>query len=146
MWTKAYINLIKGERSFGHLLLLALRLYWGVLLIQTGFGKLSDMEKVINYFTSLNIPLPHISAYISAFTEFLGGISLVLGLLTPLSTLLLTINFVVAYATAHSVSSLESIVSQQPFPYLLTSLIVLSFGPGFFSVDAWLEKKFTKNG
>jgi putative oxidoreductase len=29
-----------------------------------------------------------------------------------------------------------------PYTYLFASVIVLVFGPGSFSVDAWLEKKW----
>ena len=38
--------------------LLAVRLYWGWQLIQSGWGKLHNLPKVTEFFTSLNLPMP----------------------------------------------------------------------------------------
>ena len=43
-------------------LLLAIRLYWGWQLVQTGLGKLRNQARVVDFFTSLNIPFPALSA------------------------------------------------------------------------------------
>jgi hypothetical protein len=37
-------------------------------------------------------------------------------------------------------------VKADPFPYLLTALIVLVFGPGLFSIDAILKRKLPPGG
>ena len=53
---------------------------------------------------------------------------------------------IVAYLTAH-VESVRTIVAdpqkfleQAPFLFLLTTLLVLSFGPGTFSLDALIAR------
>ena len=48
--------------------------------MQTGWGKLSDIHKVIGFFTDLGIPAPTLNAYFVASLEFGGGLLLILGL------------------------------------------------------------------
>jgi len=43
-------------------LLLAIRLYWGWQFMQDGWGKLTHLDKVTDFFTSLNLPAPHMTA------------------------------------------------------------------------------------
>src|SRR5277367_3789581 len=81
-------------------LLLAVRLDWGLQFAQTGWGKMHNMAKIVDFFTSLNIPFPSTSAHFVAGLEFFGGILLILGLGTRLVGLLLAANMLVAYWTA----------------------------------------------
>ncbi len=145
-WFKrVYKGLVRGENLLGHFLLLVIRLYWGGALVYIGFQKLTGLERVKGVFQDLGIPYPHFSSYLVGLTEFLGGIALFLGLGTRIMTIPLAIVFIVAYATAHK----ESIVnftpdlffSQHPFLFLYATLVVMCFGPGFFSLDYWLEKR-----
>lgn len=128
-------------------LLLALRLFFGISFVMAGFGKLQDINKFIEYLTTLNVPYPELGAWIAALTETVGGAFLTIGFLSRLVALPLVIAMAVAYSTAH-VESLYVVttdpklfVSQPPFNFLLTSLLVWAFGPGFFSVDHFLLKK-----
>ncbi len=61
-------------------LLLAVRLYWGWQFVQTGWGKLHNLAKITDFFTSLNIPFPALNAHFVSGLEFFGGILLILGL------------------------------------------------------------------
>jgi putative oxidoreductase len=123
-------------------LLLFMRIVWGGQLIQAGFGKLMHIDKPIEYFTSLGIPFPVENAWLVAFTETFGGLFLILGLLSRLTAIPLTINFIVAYITTEQ-DGLKDLLSfdtdkfcaDTAFPYLATVVVVLIFGPGAFSVD-----------
>jgi putative oxidoreductase len=147
VWKKGYWGLVQGEKGIGHLLLLVIRLYWGALLILSGLGKLIHVHGVADYFSSLHLPLPLLLAYLTGVIELLGGISLFIGFLSRIFSLLLCILFATAYATAHKeiFSDLwrlpSAFIAQAPFLYLYASLIVLCFGPGLFSIDYWLEKR-----
>ena len=69
------------------LLLLAIRLVWGIQLMQTGWGKFHNLAKVTAFFTDLGIPFPGLNAPFVAGVETFGGLFLALGLfgrLTPL--------------------------------------------------------------
>lgn len=126
--------------------LLALRLYFFWQLFLTGKGKLSNIGKVIDFFTSLGIPAPNLNAYFVSGLECFGGLLLIIGLASRPLALLVVISMSVAYLTAdfQAVSSIftdpDKFVKADPFPFLLTALIVLVFGPGLYSIDALLKR------
>lgn len=125
-----------------HPFLLFVRLYWGVQLIQSGWGKLHNLDKVTDFFTSLNLPMPHQAAFLISCLELFGGLFLALGLLSRVTALVLTVNMVMAYVTAdrEALSSIfsdpDKFTAAAPYVFLVASLIVLLFGPGVFSLDA----------
>lgn len=143
----SYYGLVEGENWTRHILLLLMRLYWGGLLVLAGLGKWMNIDGVAAFFAELGIPLPTFSTYLVGAIEFLGGISLLVGFLTRFFTLPLVVVFFVAYATAHADAMImfftnpKVFTSQEPFLYLLTSLIVMAFGPGALSIDALWEKR-----
>src|SRR6266478_2740156 len=126
--------------------LLAVRLYWGWQLIQSGWGKLHNLPKVTEFFTSLNLPMPAQMAVFISCVEFFGGIFLAVGLLSRLTALVLTVNMIMAYVTADR-EALQSFFSDPdkfyaaaPYVFLIASLIILIFGPGKFCVDYLLRR------
>jgi putative oxidoreductase len=125
--------------------LLLVRLYWGWQLIESGWGKLHHLDKVTEFFTSLNLPMPAQMAVFISCIEFFGGSFLALGLLSRFTALVLTINLLMAYITADR-EALFSIFSDPdkfyaaaPYTFLVASLIVLIFGPGKISLDTLLD-------
>jgi putative oxidoreductase len=145
---KLYRLLIRVSSSLQSPFLLAVRLYWGWQFAEDGWGKLHNLDKVTDFFTSLGLPAPGLTAASIASLELVGGILLALGLGSRLIALLLTGNMLTAYITADR-EALFSVFSDpdkfygaSPYTYLFASVIVLVFGPGSFSVDAWLEKKW----
>jgi len=132
--------------------LLAVRLYWGWQLIQSGWGKLHHLDKVTDYFTTLNLPMPAQMAVIISCVELFGGIFLALGLLSRLTALVLTVNLIAAYVTGDR-EALFSIFSDPdkfyaaaPYTFLIASLIILIFGPGKLCLDTLLERWFASPG
>jgi putative oxidoreductase len=123
-------------------LLLVIRLIWGILFFMAGWGKLMNITMPIEFFESLGIPYPVFSAWLVALTETIGGGLLVIGFLARLAALPLIITMVTALLTAHLDGVLnmfhdfQGFMNEEPFYYLLASLIILAFGPGFFSLDA----------
>jgi putative oxidoreductase len=126
--------------------LLAVRLYWGWQLAQSGWGKLHNLDKVTDFFTSLNLPMPAKMALFISCVEFFGGIFFALGLLSRMTALVLTINMVMAYITADKeawssfFSDPDKFSAAAPYVFLVASLIILIFGPGKFCVDTLLRK------
>jgi putative oxidoreductase len=139
--------LIRMSSSLQSPFLLAVRLYWGWQFVQTGWGKLSDIGKVVGFFTDLGIPAPALNAYFVSALEFGGGVVLILGLGSRLIALPLVVNMLVAYITADReallsvFSSPDKFTGAAPFTFLVASLIVLIFGPGKISVDALLQRR-----
>ena len=128
-------------------LLLIIRLYWGWSFAQTGWGKLTHLEKTTGFFESLNIPMPKLNAVVAGCTECGGGILLALGLFARPVSVPLIFTMIIAYVTAetealHAITSdPDKFVTAEPFLFLLAALIVLVFGPGKLSLDALFFRK-----
>jgi putative oxidoreductase len=146
---KYYLLLIRVASSLQSPFLLAVRLYWGWQFMETGWGKLTDIGKVIGFFTELGIPAPALNAYFVSALEFGGGVLLILGLGSRLIALPLVIDMLVAYITADRealfsiFSSPDKFTSAAPYTFLIASLIVLIFGPGKISADALLAGRIS---
>lgn len=149
---RVYGWFLKGAEALQAPFLLAIRLYWGWQFWQSGTGKLADISKVVEYFTSLGIHAPHFTAYFVAYLEAVGGILLILGLGSRIIAVPLVVDMIQAYIKADS-EALRSIFSDpgkfynaDPFTFLFASLIILIFGPGLFAVDTiikwyWANRK-----
>ena len=141
---KYYRLLIRASSGLQSPFLLAVRLYWGWQFMQTGWGKLGDINKVVGFFTDLGIPAPALNAWFVSGLEFGGGLLLILGLGSRLIALPLAVDMMVAYVAADRealfsiISNPDKFTGAAPFTFLVASLIVLSFGPGKASLDALL--------
>ena len=134
-----------------HPFLLSVRLYWGIQLMQSGWGKLHNLDKVTDYFTTLGLPAPHQMAFFISCVELFGGLFLALGLLSRITSLVLTVNLIMAYvigdreALLSIFSDPDKFTAAAPYVFLIASLIVLLFGPGIFSLDALANKLLWKS-
>jgi len=149
---KYYRLLIRAASALQSPFLLAVRLYWGWQFVQTGWGKLSNIDKVVGFFTNLGIPAPALNAWFVSGLEFGGGMLLIAGVGSRLIALPLAIDMIVAYITADRealfsiVSSPDKFTAATPFMFLAASLIILIFGPGKASVDALLAGRLWGRG
>ncbi len=142
-----------GE-ALQQLVLLVFRLTWGWQFFQIGLGKLQNHERVVGFFTSLGIPAPAFHAWFVGGVECIGGLLLVLGLFSRPTAFILTINMTVAYLSVAEdraaflgvFNALDPFLTAAPFFFLLTSVIVLAFGPGRLSIDAWLARRSKRIG
>ena len=143
---RAYELLVIATDLLQSPLLLALRLYFFWQLFLTGKGKLSNIGKVSEFFTTLGIPLPTLNAYFIGSLECFGSLLLIIGLASRPLSLLIVISMTVAYlagdfeAVMNIFSDPDKFVKADPFPFLLTALIILVFGPGLFSIDALMKQ------
>lgn len=123
----------------GALGLLALRVVAGVALMLHGYPKIV----VANSWMGADTQLPGWVQALSAFTEFVGGAALLVGLLTPIVCTALILNMVYALFVVH-------IARHDPFVlpegttgasyelvlmYIAISAMFLLVGPGIHSVD-----------
>lgn len=117
-----YERLCDGGTSLHSLFVPAVRLYWGWQFAQTAWGKLHHPPQIPEFFRSVGIPFPASSAHFISGLEFLGGLLLIAGL----------------------ASRLTSFYGADPYTFLFASLLVLIFGAGFFSLDAAIAKRWRK--
>lgn len=167
----AYEHLAHGlHHGAGSVMLLLFRLVMGVQWIQTGWGKLNNLDGVTAYFESLNIPVAGLNAGLVAGIEFGGGILLILGLGSRLTMIPLAVTMIVALLTAELPAIIgnfppDTFTTNEPglgsvifalfadptplllapaFHFLLPVLLVLVIGPGHLSVDgllSWVWKR-----
>ena len=121
--------------------LLILRLVIGGGFIMHGYPKIAGgMEEVAGMLTRLEFPMPEISAWVLAITETLGGLFLVLGLMTRIAAIGPAIAMIVAIALVHYGEDPVggqwiSEGFERALLYLAGCLCLLMCGAGSTSVD-----------
>jgi putative oxidoreductase len=81
-------------------LLLAVRVIPGLVFMFTGIGKFVTFQSEVDAFRSFGIPWPEVMVVLSGLLEAIGGLFLVLGLLTRPVALALAVNMAIAIGTA----------------------------------------------
>lgn len=119
------------------------RLTLGIIFAESGWGKLHNLPKVIAFFTELGIPAPSIQAPFVAGVEFVGGLLLLVGLVTPLASLFLAGTMAVAILTAKmgEFHSLGDFVGLSEWTYLILLLWLIWAGAGKVSLDALFQRR-----
>ena len=129
--------LVGNNENLLNTAILLLRLGVGITLFIVGSGKVlgwfggSGLEKAIQIYTKMGIAPP--LAYLSCFTEFLGGILLIVGFLTRPAAIPVAINMLVATQVMLSRGFVASIA---PFSVLVATIVILLTGPMGFSLDS----------
>lgn len=122
---------------------LFLRLVIGIIFISHGSDKVfGGMERFIESVAKMGMP-PFL-AYVSAGTELLGGILLVLGLLTRWAALFIVIDMAVAILKVHLPYGLRGAQGFEfPLMLLVGALALVLWGAGPLSLDrSVLKRKF----
>lgn len=121
---------------------LVLRLFFGYFWLETGWAKLHNLDGFTQRFVDWGVPLPAFNAALSAGTDFVGGLLLMLGLFTRLTAAAMAFNMVVAIALVviKNVGSFDEFVELDEFVYILIFFWLLIAGPGKASVDTLLAR------
>lgn len=132
----------KITQSNAGILVSLMRLVVGFIFFKAGAGKLFGwfggfgIEGVTGFFTKLGIPFPAFNAYFVGYTEFLGGILMILGLLTRLVSIPFCIIMMMAIFTAHKEGDFY-----YPLMILMASLTLLEVGGGVLSIDKLISSR-----
>jgi|SRR5690554_184430 len=127
--------------------LLALRLGAGAIFIAHGAGKFGiggggGLEGTTNMVAGLGFPVPVVFAVLLASSEFIGGMLLVLGLLTRLAAFTQVIAMAVAVFMMHWSNGLTGAGGYEWAMLLgLAAFCLMMDGAGRFSVDRMLGGK-----
>ncbi len=128
-----------GGRSLGFLGdagVFLLRLYAGISISRAGLDKLPTTTWFAGDVADLGFPLPQLFAFLAAFSEFAGGLLLVVGLFSRPAALLLTITFLVAVFGSHA--EVPVFVVHVANQYLWMFVALLGVGAGGWSLDRLL--------
>jgi uncharacterized membrane protein YphA (DoxX/SURF4 family) len=121
--------------------LFLVRLILGFFMVYHGW-EVFDKVKMADYAswdTFKNGSSPVFLVYLGKIAELVGGILLMLGLLTRLGALMIIFTMgYIALFVGHGKIWYED---QHPFMFVLLGLVFIFTGPGRFSLDAALSKK-----
>ena len=114
------------------------RLTLGWVFLFSGWGKLHNLDDIIEFFESLHIPAPQIQAPFVAGVEFVCGLLLLLGLLSRFAAVPLVVVMIVAISTAlrEKLTSLDDLFGFIEWLYIVLLLYIAVEGPGPLSLDA----------
>jgi putative oxidoreductase len=124
--------------------LLIMRVMLGVVMTYHGSQKLfswfggGGMEGFASALSSMNVPLPALSAYLAAGAEFFGGAALLLGLATRLAAIPVLVTMLVAALVAHWGAFGAPQGMEYPLTLASMALGIGLLGPGRFSLDSLL--------
>ncbi len=125
---------------------LLVRLFVGYFFLETGWGKIHNLDTFTERFVEWGIPMPAFNAALSGWTEFLGGLLVVLGLFTRPICIPLVINMAVATLAVRlkKVAGLDDFVELDEPLYALSFLWLFFSGPGWVSLDHLLGRVLRK--
>jgi putative oxidoreductase len=116
---------------------LAGRIVLGTIMFVHGWGKVVPRGSLYSFAHIVShMGLPYWLGYVAAFTEFFGGIALILGLLTPLVALAVAIEMAIAILKVHLRHGLTGPQGFEfPLSVLAVSLLLIADGPGYLALD-----------
>ncbi|NBP86675.1 MAG: DoxX family protein, partial [Mycobacteriaceae bacterium] len=86
----------RGDHGRAGWLLFAVRVIPGLVFMFTGIGKFGTFQSEVDAFRSFGIPAPEVMVVLAGLLEAIGGLLLVLGLLTRPVALALAVNMAIA--------------------------------------------------
>ncbi len=96
-------NLLNTSKPLDGVPLLLLRLYLAPIMIQAGWNKYSHFSDTVAWFEhSLGMPLPGLMAALAVGAELIGGVFILFGFLTRLTSIPLMVTMLVAAITVHA--------------------------------------------
>jgi len=124
------------------------RLTVGLVFLQSGWGKLHDLEKVTNYFTQLGLAAPAFQARLASTAEFVCGGLLLVGFATRFAAVPLIVIMCVAIRTAlwEQVDGIGSLVGLTEFAYIALLVWLGTNGAGPLSLDRLIARGWQHGG
>ncbi|MCF8303710.1 MAG: DoxX family protein [Bacteroidales bacterium] len=141
---RAWYNIVTERlSSLNDIPLLLFRLILAFGFYGPAMKKVNNIDNIIQWFGSMNYPVPELSAYLAAITESLGVILLALGLGTRFISIPLIIVMLVAIFTVHAGNGFAAGNNgfEIPLYYLLMLFSLLVYGSGKISIDHLIDRK-----
>jgi uncharacterized membrane protein YphA (DoxX/SURF4 family) len=123
--------------------LLILRIGVGAAMLQAGLRKAFDFNTTVGFMEMGGWRLPGFAAFMVTAAETLGGIGLMLGVLTPLAACAVIAAMIDAWAVNVSAAAFWSDPFNAPFMIGLGAAALLFTGAGAYSVDARVLRRTT---
>ena len=120
------------------LLLLILRVVFGLLFLIHGIDKMMNFNQIVNNFPSAFGFGSYMTLMVAIFCEFCCSLFLLAGFLQRLITIPMIISMGVAFFDVHDALFPEGELS---LIYFIVFIILFFLGPGRYSVDYLIDKR-----
>ena len=131
----------KPNSTGASLFLLALRIFFGLLLMNHGIQKWSSYQELsIAFPDPLGVGSP-VSLGLAIFGELVCSMAFIVGVLYRLAMLPMIFTMGMAFFVIHGSDPFA--VKELAFIYLVVYVLMYIIGPGKFAVDHWLGKALT---
>lgn len=139
-----FYNFLFPQRFRGNgvsLLILCLRLFFGILFFNHGLDKLASVDQLADTFPDVTGLGSYMSLIVSIFCEFCCSLFLIVGLLVRITVIPMMISMAVAFFVVHCGMVAEG---ELALIYLFMFAILYVTGPGKFSIDYLIDRKIQK--
>jgi putative oxidoreductase len=115
----------------------------GFAFVESGWGKVHNLETVASYFSELGIPAPQFQATFVSFVELICGSLVLVGLATRLAALPLIGTMIVALITAKAadISGFSDLIGTIEFCYAVLLVWLAFAGAGKASLDHLIARR-----
>lgn len=124
------------------LLLLALRLFFGILFFSHGLDKMINFNELSYTYPSVLGFGSYMTLMVSIFCEFACSLFLIAGLLVRITVIPMIASMAVAFFDIHDGIFPEGELS---LIYMILFVILYITGPGRYSVDYLIDMKFQRD-
>jgi putative oxidoreductase len=117
----------------------------GFAFVESGWGKVHNLETVAGYFTELGIPAPQFQATFVSFVELICGSLVLVGLATRIAAVPLIGTMIVALITAKAadISGFSDLIGTIEFCYAVLLAWLAFAGPGKASLDHLIARRLS---
>lgn len=122
-------------------LIMALRIFFGVLFFVHGMEKMMNFEQLSRTFPSVLGFGSYMSLMLAVFCEFCCSIFLIAGLMQRIILIPMTISMAVAFFDVHDAILPEG---ELALIYMITFFILFLVGPGRYSLDYLIDSRIQK--
>ena len=135
---KRFLFPVKPDGTFISVILLIVRVVFGVMLMNHGIDKWANYQELSAVFPDpLGIGRP-LSLGLAIFGELACSMAFIIGFLYRLAMIPMIFTMCVAFFIVHADDPFA--VKELAFVYLVVFVLMYIVGPGKFAVDRWISK------
>ena len=135
---KRFLFPVKPDGTFISVILLIVRVVFGVMLMNHGIYKWANYQELSAVFPDpLGIGSP-LSLGLAIFGELACSMAFIIGFLYRLAMIPMIFTMCVAFFIVHADDPFA--VKELAFVYLVVFVLMYIVGPGKFAVDRWISK------
>lgn len=142
---------MSANTQTGNVIILVARILLSYIFITAGFGKLTDPSGTAGMISGAGLPAATALAYLAGLFEFVAGLAVLVGFQTRIVGWALAVFCIFTGVMFHSgtvavpgwpdaalgwINTLNGIMLQKNFTLAGAYILLATFGPGLYSIDA----------